>query len=381
MAAMTEWEIEAEMRAVLALDSSDSDSDGNAGGGSMIAPAATEAAESVRAQWKEEGKTAESVRIERETTNMFFAQHFDEAQSRASSSSTNEIPRQLCGLYYPDNNHPCNYNVRLLDASKLMKFEAPPPLGCSWLNFECDIGTIEIEYTVIQHRSSHCIGWAGIETYNVVVKHAKQVTGETTQRYLLSGVGLRAANAACTDVNLIIGTTRFSEIVREDAHTLRLLVPRDHCGNCILTNVASWRPLLNGANRATLFQRGVESRDVDHESYLALVYILAKVDATPYLLRNDEGRLMTKDAHVLKLRRFTTCGVVIQTIGDFLRGRSAARLLWYHLLKGEEEDNAGVEEKDINLVMVQANVSRNQAIRALRCNHNDIVDAIMDLTM
>ena len=38
MAAMTE----AEMMAVLALDSSDSDSDGNAGGGSMIAPVATE---------------------------------------------------------------------------------------------------------------------------------------------------------------------------------------------------------------------------------------------------------------------------------------------------------------------------------------------------
>ena len=38
MAAMTE----AEMMAVLALDSSDSDSDGNAGGGSMVAPAATE---------------------------------------------------------------------------------------------------------------------------------------------------------------------------------------------------------------------------------------------------------------------------------------------------------------------------------------------------
>ena len=38
MAAMTE----AEMMAVLALDSSDSNSDGNAGGGSIIAPAATE---------------------------------------------------------------------------------------------------------------------------------------------------------------------------------------------------------------------------------------------------------------------------------------------------------------------------------------------------
>jgi len=48
---------------------------------------------------------------------------------------------------------------------------------------------------------------------------------------------------------------------------------------------------------------------------------------------------------------------------------------------GEPEDATGVEEKDIELVMSQANVSRNRAIRALKKNDNDIVNAIMELTM
>lgn len=47
----------------------------------------------------------------------------------------------------------------------------------------------------------------------------------------------------------------------------------------------------------------------------------------------------------------------------------------------EEVDEAGVDEKDIELVMSQANVTRVKAIRALRANGNDIVNAIMELTM
>jgi len=47
----------------------------------------------------------------------------------------------------------------------------------------------------------------------------------------------------------------------------------------------------------------------------------------------------------------------------------------------EEVDEAGVDEKDIELVMSQANVPRNKAIRALKNNSNDIVNAIMELTM
>lgn len=43
----------------------------------------------------------------------------------------------------------------------------------------------------------------------------------------------------------------------------------------------------------------------------------------------------------------------------------------------EEVDETGTEEKDIELVMSQANVSRGKAIRALKNNENDIVNAIM----
>lgn len=47
----------------------------------------------------------------------------------------------------------------------------------------------------------------------------------------------------------------------------------------------------------------------------------------------------------------------------------------------EEIDETGVDEKDIELVMSQANTSRAKAIRALKNNANDIVNAIMELTM
>lgn len=50
----------------------------------------------------------------------------------------------------------------------------------------------------------------------------------------------------------------------------------------------------------------------------------------------------------------------------------------------EEEgdvDETGIEAKDIELVMTQANVSRAKAVTALRANPGDIVSAIMDLTM
>lgn len=48
---------------------------------------------------------------------------------------------------------------------------------------------------------------------------------------------------------------------------------------------------------------------------------------------------------------------------------------------GEEVDETGVEEKDIELVIQQSSVSRKKAIKALKRNDNDIVNAIMELTM
>ncbi|KAI2637602.1 nascent polypeptide-associated complex, alpha subunit [Hypomontagnella submonticulosa] len=47
----------------------------------------------------------------------------------------------------------------------------------------------------------------------------------------------------------------------------------------------------------------------------------------------------------------------------------------------EEVDADGLEDKDIELVMTQANVGRNKAIKALKENDNDIVNSIMALSV
>ena len=47
----------------------------------------------------------------------------------------------------------------------------------------------------------------------------------------------------------------------------------------------------------------------------------------------------------------------------------------------EDVDDSGVEQNDIDLVMSQANVSRSKAVKALKDNENDIVNAIMELTI
>ncbi|NP_001040365.1 nascent polypeptide-associated complex subunit alpha isoform X2 [Bombyx mandarina] len=47
----------------------------------------------------------------------------------------------------------------------------------------------------------------------------------------------------------------------------------------------------------------------------------------------------------------------------------------------EGVDETGVDEKDVEIVMSQANVSRAKAVRALKNNQSDIVNAIMELTM
>lgn len=47
----------------------------------------------------------------------------------------------------------------------------------------------------------------------------------------------------------------------------------------------------------------------------------------------------------------------------------------------EEVDTTGLEEKDIELVISQASVSRAKAVAALRKTNGDIVNAIMELTM
>merc|ERR1712176_391191 len=46
----------------------------------------------------------------------------------------------------------------------------------------------------------------------------------------------------------------------------------------------------------------------------------------------------------------------------------------------EEVDEEGIEPKDIELVMSQVSCSRTKAVKALKANNNDIVEAIMHLS-
>lgn len=49
----------------------------------------------------------------------------------------------------------------------------------------------------------------------------------------------------------------------------------------------------------------------------------------------------------------------------------------FFCLSVHQVDEGGLEQRDIELVMAQANVSRAKAVRALKHNKNDIVNAIM----
>ncbi|KAJ1730958.1 hypothetical protein LPJ61_002766 [Coemansia biformis] len=46
----------------------------------------------------------------------------------------------------------------------------------------------------------------------------------------------------------------------------------------------------------------------------------------------------------------------------------------------EKVDETGVDSSDIELIVAQANCSRAAAVKALKANSNDVVNAIMDLT-
>ena len=71
----------------------------------------------------------------------------------------------------------------------------------------------------------------------------------------------------------------------------------------------------------------------------------------------------------------------VNPAGDGASGNATTSVAPIQEESDEEVDETGVEEKDVELVMSQANVSRSRAVKALKNNQNDIVNAIMELTM
>ena len=80
------------------------------------------------------------------------------------------------------------------------------------------------------------------------------------------------------------------------------------------TTVASWFKQLNYTNRRTMFQQGVANRDFDHESFVSFVCGV----------RTDTG---TNGVRLLDI------DLLLDKIGEYLRGSSKTRSLWYHIVQ------------------------------------------------
>jgi nascent polypeptide-associated complex subunit alpha len=68
------------------------------------------------------------------------------------------------------------------------------------------------------------------------------------------------------------------------------------------------------------------------------------------------------------------------TAGEEQAAASAASTTATTGAEEEEVDAEGIQEKDIEVVMKEANVSRAKAIKAIKANKGDVVDAVVSLS-
>ena len=145
--------------------------------------------------------------------------------------------------------------------------------------------------------------------------------------------------------------------------------------NCdVIDNIWSlWVTILGGSKIAEKYEvkfiipsereGGGEKTSISHKGKVFSIDT-RKEDA----LQDHEGILDFSNNMSLKLGDVDAAGALNIRVGG-------------QILRKLEVDEIGVEEKDIKLVMSQASVSRARAVRALKNNTNNIVNAIVELTM
>ena len=145
--------------------------------------------------------------------------------------------------------------------------------------------------------------------------------------------------------------------------------------NCdVIDNIWSlWVTILGGSKIAEKYEvkfiipsereGGGEKTSISHKGKVFSIDT-RKEDA----LQDHEGILDFSNNMSLKLGDVDAAGALNIRVGG-------------QILQKLEVDEIGVEEKDIKLVMSQASVSRARAVRALKNNTNNIVNAIVELTM
>lgn len=91
---------------------------------------------------------------------------------------------------------------------------------------------------------------------------------------------------------------------------------------------------------------------------------------------------LSQQAQVAAAEKFKSADMMPSVLD---KDGGARQMVTQPIQEEEEEDGEidykGVEEKDVDLVCAQAQVTKRKAIEALLKNNNDIVNAIMDLTM
>ncbi|KAL5110030.1 hypothetical protein TcWFU_002950 [Taenia crassiceps] len=108
---------------------------------------------------------------------------------------------------------------------------------------------------------------------------------------------------------------------------------------------------------------------------------IRKAKAIMFVISNAEAKIedmstQAQAAAVEKLRSQTLAGVT-KEVNQSKEDEAASKTAIAEESEDEEVDETGLEAKDIELIMEQANVSRSKAVNALRKNNNDIVNAIM----
>ncbi|XP_016122147.1 nascent polypeptide-associated complex subunit alpha-like, partial [Sinocyclocheilus grahami] len=97
-----------------------------------------------------------------------------------------------------------------------------------------------------------------------------------------------------------------------------------------------------------------------------------KTNSTPDAFCSSQIEDLSQQAQLAAAEKFKVQGEAVSNIQENTQTPTVQEES-----EEEEVDETGVEVKDIELVMSQANVSRAKAVRALKNNNNDIVNAIM----
>ena len=91
---------------------------------------------------------------------------------------------------------------------------------------------------------------------------------------------------------------------------------------------------------------------------------------------------LSQQAQMAAAKKFAEANQVREKAKELASNQKAEAIIEEEEEEGDDEvDAEGVDEKDIELVIQQANCSRSKAVKALKNNDNDIVNSIMELTM